>query len=480
MEKESRDMKKEKKILEKGKNGMEKGKIFRPFLAVLLMLSTVGMKAQGTLFEDAFEATENMRVGWNLGNTLDSNSGDTLNMWIERWNVLRSPSDYEKAWGQPITTKALIKMFKDAGFNAIRVPVTWYPHMEAKFAFDGSSSSAYWSPSQDDIGTKVKSNWMKRVKEIVNYVVSQGMYCILNVHHDTGAANTAWLEASEEGYAKSKERYEELWRQIAEEFKNYNEKLLFEAYNEMLDSYDSWCFASFATPAKYNATVAASAYNAINAYAQSFVDVVRSTGGNNLQRNLIVSTYGACSGAGNWNTHLKDPLKNLNLPNDIAEGQHIIFEVHSYPNISNLANAKNEVKEMMKTLQTHLVSKGAPVIIGEWGSSELEKDYENNRTNMIAFAKDFEEQAKKYGFTTFYWMGLSDRADRSSLKWTQPEIKDAIITGYYGEGGYTAIHYPSVEEDTCNEEPYYDILGRPVYNPSPGIYIWKGKKVVLK
>ncbi|MBO7466727.1 MAG: glycoside hydrolase family 5 protein [Bacteroidaceae bacterium] len=457
---------------------MEKEKIFLPFLAILMMLSSVGMKAQGTLFEDAFEATENMRVGWNLGNTLDCHSGDTLNMWIEHWTS-RNPGDYEKAWGQPVTTKALIKMFKDAGFNAIRVPVTWYPHMEAKFSFS-SSSNSYWYPSRDDIGTKVKSNWMKRVKEIVAYIISQDMYCILNIHHDTGAANTTWLEASEEGYAKSKERFEELWRQIAEEFKGYGEKLLFEAYNEMLDEYDSWCFASYATPAKYNATVAASAYNAINAYAQSFVDVVRSTGGNNSQRNLIVSTYGACSGSGTWNAHLKDPLKNMNLPNDNAEGRHIIFEVHSYPNISNLTNAKNEVKDMMKALQTNLISKGAPVIIGEWGTFNLEEDYKNNRTNMAAFAKDFVEQAKEYGITTFYWMGLSDGADRSSLKWTQPEIKDAIITGFYGEGGFDTGLFPFLKEGTCNEEPYYDILGRPVFNPGAGIYIRKGKKVVLK
>ena len=98
-------------------------------IACSCMLS-LSVNAQS--FETATEAVKNMKVGWNLGNTLDSNSGDINNMWIEAYTS-RTPSDYEKAWGQPVTKPELIKMFKNAGFNAIRVPVTWYPHMEAKF-----------------------------------------------------------------------------------------------------------------------------------------------------------------------------------------------------------------------------------------------------------------------------------------------------------------------------------------------------------
>ena len=86
------------------------------------------INSKGADFETANEAVKNMCVGWNLGNTLDSNSGDINNMWIEYWSN-RTPSDYETSWGQVITKPELIKMMKDAGFNAIRVPVTWYPHI---------------------------------------------------------------------------------------------------------------------------------------------------------------------------------------------------------------------------------------------------------------------------------------------------------------------------------------------------------------
>ena len=449
-----------------------------PFFLLFLFFPLVSLSQENADFEDAFAAVRNMRVGWNLGNTLDCNSGDTLNMWIEHWTS-RQPADYEKAWGQPVTTRDLIHMFKEAGFGAIRVPVTWYPHMEAKFSFTGNDS--YWYPSKDDIGFSVNAKWMARVKEIVDYVIDEGMYCILNVHHDTGAANTAWINASEASYEKSHERFERLWSGIAGTFRNYDEHLLFESFNEMLDDYDSWCFASFATSNKYDGKVASSAYKAINSYAQSFVNAVRRTGGNNAHRNLIINTYGACSGSGNWSNHLQDPLKEMQLPDDTAEGQHIIFEVHSYPNISNLSSAKNEVKDMLKGLQTHLISKGAPVIIGEWGTSETDSgnDYKNNRTNMTAFAKDFVQQAKSYDVATFYWMGLSDAADRTALRWTQPEIKDAIITGYYGEDGYDdAIRLALCEED--DDTLYFDLCGRPVVHPTPGIYIHRGRKVRVK
>lgn len=400
-------------------------------LGCLLALAFQGF-CQDDAFETATDAVANMRLGWNLGNTLDTNSGDTLNMWIERWTQ-RRPVDYETAWGQPQATAKLMKMMREAGFNAIRVPVTWYPHMEAQFRFSGNSTT--WSPSADDIGTKVQQAWMKRVHQVVDYVIGQGMYCILNVHHDTGAANTAWLIADEQNYAQQKARFEALWTQIAEEFRDYDEHLLFEGYNEMLDVKRSWCFASFAADGNYNAAIATSAYNTINAYAQSFVDAVRATGGNNARRNLIVTTYGACEGRGTWNTHLQDPLKKMKLPDDPAGKGHIIFEVHSYPEMDNLAYAKSELQTTLRNLQNNLVSKGAPVIFGEWG--ELSgKAYDENRANLLGFARYFVEQCKAKGFGTFYWMGLTDGTHRSVPEFNQPELVEAMVKGYYGEQGY--------------------------------------------
>ena len=354
-------------------------------------------------FESANDAVKHMKVGWNLGNTLDAHNGQRVT----------DPKVSEIMWGQPVTTPELMQMMKEVGFGAIRVPVTWYPHM------DGNN--------------KVDAAWMKRVHEIVDYVISTGMYCILNVHHDTGADsdNTkSWLKADETVCNQQKARYEYLWQQIAEEFKDYGERLLFESYNEMLDTYNSWCFASFAAPGQYNASVATSAYNAINSYAQSFVNTVRATGGNNAKRNLIVNTYGACNGAGTWNSHLQDPLKQMKLPTDITEG-HIIFQVHAYPNVVDLSSAMKEVDQIFRDLNTYLVQKGAPVIIGEWGTSNG-NDYIERRSNVLSFAKYFVEQAKAYNYAPFFWMGLSDGTARSFPAFNQADLVLAILQAYYG------------------------------------------------
>ena len=450
-------------------------------LTIVILYTGTSLYAQNTAsFESAWEAVEHMRLGWNLGNTLDSNSGDTLNMWIEHWTD-RTPAAYERAWGQTVVKPELFKLFKEAGFNAIRVPVTWYPHMEAKFKFNTSSNSI-WYPSKDDIGTMVQTAWMQRVKEIVDYVIGQGMYCILNIHHDTGAANTAWLVADEATYTSQHERFEAIWQQIAETFRDYDEHLLFEAYNEMLDGDRSWCFASFGAPGNYNDAKAKAAYTAINNYAQNFVDAVRATGGNNAQRNLVVSTYGACNGGGNWSSHLQDPLKEMLLPNDPAGEGHIIFEVHSYPEVKNLNNAKNELQNNINDLKKYLVKKGAPVIFGEWGTS-TEKAYENYRNNMLEFARYFVKQTKQAGMGTFYWMGLSDGTDRDNPVFTQPDLVDAIAKGYYGEGGY-ADGIQSVFESSGRgfgkDNTSYDLKGCRITNSTEqsGIIIRNGKKVI--
>ncbi|MBR5099996.1 MAG: glycoside hydrolase family 5 protein [Bacteroidales bacterium] len=368
------------------------------------------------VFESAKDAVLHMGAGWNLGNTLDSNSGSLDNMWIEAWSA-RTPKDYETAWGQPQATRELIHMFKDAGFGAIRVPVTWYPHMGTITLYDTTK----WDPATW-AGTEVDKAWMTRVKEVVDYVIDEGMYCILNVHHDTGASDTAWLVASDDDFAAAQTRYQALWTQIATTFKDYGEKLLFESYNEMLDPYDSWCFASFATPERYNATVAASAYSGINKYAKLFVETVRGTGGNNANRNLIINTYGACSGDGTWNTHLKEPLQQLQLPE--APG-HIAVQIHSYWEAEKFASQKADIDRLFTNINTHLQRRlGVPVIIGEWGGGT------SNDNANVQFAAYFSAKAKENNVAAFYWMGLSDGKDRATPQWTMPKTKAAIIKAY--------------------------------------------------
>lgn len=372
-------------------------------------------------WEKASVAVKNMGAGWNLGNTLDSNSGDVNHMWIEGYTD-RTPADYETAWGQAVTTRELIRMFKQAGFNAIRIPVTWYPHI-GTLQLKWEDEDWHWDQA-DWTGYEVDPAWMARVKEVVDYVINEDMYCLLNVHHDTGAASTAWLVASEEGFEAAKPRYQALWRQISETFRDYGEKLLFESYNEMLDPYDSWCFASFATPERYDADVAESAYTAINNYAKLFVETVRSTGGNNVCRNLVVNTYGACSGDGTWNPHLLEPLTSFRLP---EEPGHIAVQIHSYWEAEKFASQKADIDRLFANIDQYLVQRlGVPVIIGEWGGGTHEDSDAN-----VRFAGYFSEKARDAGVAALWWMGLSDgKTDRATPAWTTPRTKNAILKPY--------------------------------------------------
>ena len=202
--------------------------------------------------ETAEKAVEAINAGWNLGNALDS-CGEWIGLYTDG-----KPSSYETAWGNPVTAKKLITAVKKAGFNAVRVPVTWAEHI-------------------DDSGN-IDKEWLDRVQEVVDYVLSQDMYCILNVHHDAGA--DGWLEASAECYKKNSKKFAALWKNIALRFRDCGGKLIFEGFNEMLDSNNSW------TDAKAN-----DAYTAVNDFNQLFVDTGRKTGVNNAERNRMVQVY---------------------------------------------------------------------------------------------------------------------------------------------------------------------------------------------
>ncbi len=396
---------------------------------LLSFLACSCMSLQAQITETAADAVKNMGLGWNLGNTLDANSGNVKDVNSNNyWG--QHGIDSENFWGQPTTKPELMAMMKNAGFGAIRIPVTWYNHM--------------------DKNGKVDTAWMKRVHEIVDYVIDNGLYCIINVHHDNGEdsdTHTMWMHADEANYAENKDRYEYLWTQIAEEFKDYDNQLLFAGYNEMLDNLSSWCFASFAAK-KYDESIATSAYNAINSYAQSFVDAVRATGGNNATRNLIVQTYASANGYGNWNNHLTDPLTQMNLPKDEAK-DHLIFEVHAYPSIKDrsFTDIKNEVNGMIKLLNDNLVSKGAPVIFGEWGTNNVDAgsgktDYDLRRDLMFQFCEYFVQQTKENGIGTFYWMGMSDGLSRDIPVFSQPDLAECIAKAYHGES--FAGEYPTM------------------------------------
>lgn len=369
-------------------------------------------------WEKAAEAARHMGVGWNLGNTLDSNSGAVDNMWIEAFSG-RTTVDYETAWGQPVATRELIHMFKKAGFNTIRVPVTWYPHIGVVTVTtkqnDAGEWHGYWDMSTWK-GYDVDPVWMARVKEVVGYVLDEGMYCILNVHHDTGTATTGWLRADRQVYENVRERYCSLWNQIATEFASCGQRLLFESFNEMLDANGKWESST------------AEAHEVINMYNADFVATVRATGGKNAYRNLILNTYAASA--------TKEAVAAFRLPEDTVTG-HLMAEVHSYapyhfafdtatPKTVFDAACDAEVRGIIDGLNTYLVSKGIPCVLGEFGADTSNR----SEAELAKQAACYISAAAKYNIPCCYWMSLSDGDDRKVPKWTRTTLKNAILKAY--------------------------------------------------
>ena len=344
----------------------------------------------GDTFPSSFATLEEFKLGYNLGNTLDSwPVGD----W---WNPsVKSPTDWEQGWGQPITTPEIINSIASKGFNIIRVTVTWGPHMDAEGNVDAA--------------------WMARVKEVVDMVMDAGLYCIVNVQHDTGAANTAWLIADMDVYPTASPRFKHLWTQIANTFRDYNDHLLFEAFNEILyvNSNAGWTAPAAGNPC----------YEAIRRYHQDFVDAVRATGGNNEYRNLVINPYAG----GNSQVVLNEVV----VPND-KHSNHIMMSVHSYDpyNFCNdngewsILTFNQECKDEIDAVFSRVIRRssdlGIPVFFGEFGAIDGNKD----PGERIKYATYMAQKFKANATTGLWWMGL---IDRTTLDWYEDEIVTALF-----------------------------------------------------
>lgn len=347
----------------------------------------------GDPFESTAKVVENIVLGYNLGNTLDSDPDLEASSW---WSP-KSDLDWETVWGQPKTTQAIIDSIASKGFNIIRIPVTWFPHMDENW--------------------QVKDIWMDRVQEVVDYVMTAGCYCILNVQHDSGARNgrtdgAGWLSANPNEYEANTVKFQSLWKQIATRFKDYDHHLLFEAFNEILDGADTW-----GDPAN------AACYQTIFQLEQDFINAVRATGGNNEWRNLVINTYSAGSTA--------PKLAGFQVPEDLHPN-HLLASIHSYDpyNFCNDNGEWNvyvwdnsceaEVDDFTQRINTRFSELGIPYIYGEFGAIDEKKDM----GERVKYAKYVASKMKQYNTTGLWWMGLYNRR---SKKWYEGEIVNALF-----------------------------------------------------
>lgn len=314
-------------------------------------------------------------IGWNLGNSLDTKStksSETANL------------NQELRWGNPYVSKDLIDYVAKCGFQMIRIPVTW----------------CYNTYKDENDSLRINKAWLNRVQDVVNYAIANGLYVILNTHHEQPIIYAGTSEDSMKQVLKDAKA---IWTDIAECFKTYDEHLLFESFNEVDNIEKSWTYSD----------KAAAQMNELN---QSFVDTVRGTGDNNAKRILIVPTLLDKADSRFYSSFRK--------PKDMVENK-IIIQLHSYSQRFN-----QDIESSFSEMQEFSNKVKAPLIIGEFGTTptftipELRAEHASN----------FVARAAKYGIKCIWWDNGSEYKiiDRRDYSKSDIRMIGALIEGSQG------------------------------------------------
>ncbi|MCR4759030.1 MAG: cellulase family glycosylhydrolase [Oscillospiraceae bacterium] len=366
--------------------------------------------------ETAMEFVNHIKLGWNLGNTLDAQGYYSPTM--------QDAATYEECWGNPTTTKKMIDAVKAAGFNTVRIPVSWGAKMD---------KNTY----------QISESWMNRVQQVVNYVIENDMYCILNIHHDNTDfdyetkihhyPDFPYFYPDSAHYEQSEKFVTAVWSQVADRFESYDSHLIFETLNEprLVAHNNEW----WIDPSNSDCQDAMNCVNKLNAAALSSI---RKTGGNNAKRFVMMPTYSASPDPAN--------LDGFKMPDD----NHLIAEIHAYRpydfalrndgqgvSTFNETTDKAELIEMFNNLKSRFISKGIPVIIDEFGA--MNRDNEDQRA---AWAKCYLTLADSYGIPCVWWdnnlfSGNGEQfglLNRSSCQIEYPKIMAAMVEATKNRG----------------------------------------------
>ncbi|HEY8876729.1 MAG TPA: glycoside hydrolase family 5 protein [Roseateles sp.] len=330
----------------------------------------------------AIQMSKEMSPGWNIGNTLDATPTET-------------------SWGNPLINQALLNGIKAAGFKSVRVPVTWATHDDANYNIDPA--------------------WMARVTQVVKYARNAGLYVIINVHHD----GYELMETTYAAQQANNAHLAKLWQQIAANFKDYDDYLLFAGMNEVGKSNTVW-----------GQPKAQEWLDVVNGYNQVFVNTVRASGGNNAKRHLVVQGY---------ETNIDISYTSAVLPTDTIANR-LFFEIHYYdpynftlnsdsnqwqwgasatdPNRETWANEPYVDAEFQK-MKTRFVDKGVPVIVGEYGAYN-KPNYPGMPPYRKAWAQYVTRSAWLHGLVPMWW-DTGEMIDRNTGAVKTPDEINTIV-----------------------------------------------------
>ncbi len=345
------------------------------------------------------EIVQDMGLGINLGNTFES-CGD----WISGGSV----SSYERAWGSPVITQEIIEGYKECGFGALRVPVAWSNMMLEDYT--------------------IHPDYLDRVKEVVGWALDSELYVIMNIHWDNG-----WFE----GFADDEKRdecfykYERIWTQLSEEFKDYSDRLMFESLNEEAGWQSLWNrYTDQGDKEK--------SFGIVNDINQRFVNIVRKSGGNNSKRHLLIAGY---------NTDIELTCDSLyKMPDDPAGRCAVSVHYYTPPTFALLEEdvdwgkaqtewgSESDVAELnknMNLMKTTFVDNGIPVIIGEYGTTTSNKTPEMVRKYLSSVCG----AAYTRGMCPVLWDVTNHFYNRYTKDFIDPELLKELMDAKEPERG---------------------------------------------
>lgn len=356
---------------------------------LILGIAATVITANAATLPTAAELQKNMGMGFNIGNSMEVPNNPTL-------------------WGNPFPTQALLDSVKAAGFNTVRIPCAWDSHTS---------------------GGKVTETWLDSVKTVVDYAMRAGLYTILNIHHE---GEGGWFQKNIGTSVNSTvdNKMKTYWTQIANKFKNYNERLIFAGANEPGPNVDPWTAQHVST---------------LMHYYQTFIDAVRATGGNNATRTLIiqglntdidksvanapVSTFpkDKVTGYLMFEVHYYDPYQYTLMTKEDTWGDKQVFPQYYYGDYQKSSEPVRNAgynawagsvdsklgsivhpQEQFAKMKTNYVDKGYPVIVGEFGANVRSPELSGNDLNLhkqgrVQWHKDVVSAAKQYGLTPILW-----------------------------------------------------------------------------
>ncbi|MDR2578040.1 MAG: glycoside hydrolase family 5 protein [Chitinispirillales bacterium] len=404
--------------------------------AVLLFTGAAVSSANASGMRDITtqKLVEDMGLGINLGNTFDACVSEEARGvmctgaegqvcdWITTWlpdPANPSAGDFERAWGSPIITRDMIKGYANAGFKTVRVPVAWSNGM------------------QRDGNYNIMPGLMTRVQEVVDWILDEDMYVILNIHWDGG-----WWDNFPTDSVGSMRRFLRIWEQVGDHFKDYSDFLMFASLNEeggwsAIWNSDEW--NSGAPNWRGNEEAKARSFGILNAINQAFVDEIRSQGGNNARRHLQVQGY-------NTNIDLTcDPLFQMptDTENRLAVSVHY-YDPFAFTHITEPVNWGEwihpmttwgtpadylELNNYLDKMKVNFVDKGIPVIIGEYGVASWDATFLRERESVRMYTLAVTKAMLDRGMLPVLWDVQLDASDGEIIYYYDRHIANFVDVG---------------------------------------------------